>query len=380
MFVLNPYSAPTAKMSDLQSAVSSLISDSKVKFSDAEGDLLKIWCNDDNVARYNHAIESSISIKISSIIRAANSILSTFDDLMMKKDIFEVCSYVTFMSYSGSGLDPYSSEFIKSYEKRSSEVYGDARESIACGIQKWNTDFIIESRAKAIDAVKLLNENKEDFVRLKNDFAKIESGADEVKNIYNSIQDVKAHYAISKLSVDFKGLLNGLERKAIFQGLSAVFIAVIVFTLLLTKIFIQFDFVDLHMTKLPCMPNGGGWFWSIVSLVHNNITKVSNIATEVAVIIILVYFFRILMSQYNATNEQIVEYRHIASVCDFTSSYVPFLKENELSSDDALQKFNNYIFATRSKPNPQLPEAIWCGLVPGTVNPNGNAGNKADQS
>jgi len=380
MATLHKYTPESGKLHELRMAVQETLAKDAERYTESEREILEWWLGDEIVRDYQGKLNTSLSYDFDSVIQSTKTILSTKDNFQeYKRTVFMVCSYVLFSCYNNRDGIPFTTDFYKKVESSRSKIDNDVYQSVQLGIQRWNLDYISYSNNILKECSLKCNENIETVKKLSASFEEVARGADEVENIYNSIKDVKAHYAISKLSVDFKGLLDGLERKASNQGWSAAVVACIVFTLLLTKIFIQFDFVDMYITRLPCMPNDGGLFWSIVSLVHGNIMKVSNIATEIAVIVMLVYFFRILMSQYNATNEQIVEYRHIASVCDFTSSYVPFLKENKLSSDDALQKFNKYIFATRSKSNPQLPEAIWCGLVPGTVNPNGNAGNKADQ-
>lgn len=98
----------------------------------------------------------------------------------------------------------------------------------------------------------------------------------------------------------------------------------------------------------------------IIKIILNDLSGLAwqEIAFGVSLELILIYFFRIALSEYNAVKTQIMQLELRVSLCQFIQSYAEYAKEIKQNDPSALEKFENVIFSNILADSKNLPSTF----------------------
>lgn len=82
------------------------------------------------------------------------------------------------------------------------------------------------------------------------------------------------------------------------------------------------------------------------------------IAFGVGLELILIYFFRVILNEYNSVKTQIMQLELRVSLCQFIQSYAEYAKEIKQDDPSALEKFENVVFSNILADSRDMPSTF----------------------
>ena len=161
-----------------------------------------------------------------------------------------------------------------------------------------------------------------------------------VKGFADKLDDLRSSYNFVLLNKGFENLLDKKEKRACILTIFLIVIA-----LLIVVLFI-------------CNAN----------IVNKNILNTipwEKIAFNIGLELILIYFFRVILLEYNSLKTQIMQLELRVSLCQFIQSYAEYAKDIKKDDKEALEKFENVIFSNilaDSKDLPSTFDGVECNL------------------
>jgi len=179
----------------------------------------------------------------------------------------------------------------------------------------------------------LHNEDKKQHNEVNELFKKFTSEKEKVESLLEALKDNKHQLNVAKLDKGFISLLEKKEQKKenLFKLLK-IFAFLILVLPLLTSILILFGL---------------------------NI-EIKLIIPVLTIEVFLVYYFRIILHNYNSVDEQILQVETKSSLLGFISDYMEYKQENTIGHDD-ISKFEDIIFSKISpnmKTIPTSPDIV----------------------
>ena len=100
-------------------------------------------------------------------------------------------------------------------------------------------------------------------------------------------------------------------------------------------------------------------FLFYTSLIKNNINvMLYSVVPMITLQIILVYFFRVALSNFKSINAQLLQIELRKTLCQFIQSYATYAKEMKESDKTSLEKFENLIFSGLITNEENLPSTF----------------------
>lgn len=138
-----------------------------------------------------------------------------------------------------------------------------------------------------------------------------------VKSFADKLDDLKSSYNFVLLNKGFENLLNKKETSALILLISLIAMGMMIVLLFLCNI--DYDY-----------SNKFSW---------------ERIAFNLGLGLVLIYFFRVMLLEYNSLKTQIMQLELRVSLCQFIQSYAEYAKDIKKDDKEALEKFENVIFS-----------------------------------
>lgn len=176
-----------------------------------------------------------------------------------------------------------------------------------------------------------INEYTRDIESTKQDINKlIIDNKTNVENLANDLKNLEVSYNFVGISQGFQELLIQ-KNKEKDKKLNLIFIVgVLIILPLITKM--TFDDIQSIL-------------WQ-------------EIVFGVSLELILIYFFRIILNEYNSVKTQIMQLELRVSLCRFIQSYAKYAKDIKKDDKEALEKFENVIFSNILADSRDMPSTF----------------------
>jgi len=179
----------------------------------------------------------------------------------------------------------------------------------------------------------IYRDNKEQNHSIKEFFDKFSTEKENVENLLKSLKDNKHQLNVAKLD---NGFIDLLDKKEIEKK----------------NTFITLKFFGFSIFIVPIITV----ILILFGIEINTIISIPLLTIE----IFLVYYFRIVLHNYNSIDEQILQLENKSALLKFISDYVEYKKDNDIKQDD-ISKFEEIIFSKISpnmKTIPTSPDVI----------------------
>lgn len=152
----------------------------------------------------------------------------------------------------------------------------------------------------------------------------------KVQSFSDKLDDLKSGYNFVLLNKGFENLLDKKEKRV-----SKLTKSLIVMALLIVGFFV----------------------YNVYCNQSDNISW-GKIAVSVGLELILIYFFRVMLLEYNSLKTQIMQLELRVSLCQFIQDYAKYAKEIKQDDKEALEKFENVVFSNILANDKDLPSTF----------------------
>lgn len=245
-----------------------------------------------------------------------------------------------FLAGSGQELSRELRHIRNKIEHDTHEIDGEVKSEIiyASYIMPANIvkDFINDAN---IGAFKAFEEKKLEAEKLKLDWDK------EIASKEKTVQDLKDKLEKYKIGFNFVGLYQGfadLAEKKCREAFWLFWALIGMGILILTPLFIEITL--LIIGSINSKPLGIDQFLILVPII--------------SIEVILIYFFRVILSNHRSVKAQIMQIELRQTLCQFIQSYTSYASDMKKQDSTALEKFENLIFSGVISDPEKLPSTF----------------------
>lgn len=208
---------------------------------------------------------------------------------------------------------------------------------------KWCTTRMPIQILKAINSTENMNLLRDVSTSIATSVNIVEGWKTEISEKEKIVTKLKESLDTYKTGFNFVGLYNGFDQLAISKEKEKSQLTILVFTI--AALVIVPILIEAYSFQNVIEKDGKTEFLNVI------ITTIPTLS----IVIILIYYFRILMHQLYQVKSQILQIELRKTLCRFIQHYSEYSKEIKANNPDALTKFENMIFAGIVQSDDKIP-------------------------